>query len=85
MTIEVEIAPELEAHLTAEAELCGMDLREYAGILLESHRALSATGTGRLKPGDAAEMTRVMTAGCEHLPILPPEVNNRESYYEDRW
>jgi hypothetical protein len=26
-----------------------------------------------------------MTSGSEKLPILPAEVNNRESYYEDRW
>jgi hypothetical protein len=30
-------------------------------------------------------MTKIMTAGSELLPVLPPEVNNRESYYEDRW
>jgi hypothetical protein len=85
MTIEVEVSPELEASLAAEAALQGMELKKYAGKLLEERRQRYATGTGRLEPGDVAEMTKVMTAGSEHLPVLPPEVNNRESYYEDRW
>jgi hypothetical protein len=85
MTIVVEVSPELEASLRAEAELHGMDLPRYAGKVLEERRHRYATGTGILKPGDVEEMTKVMTAGSELLPVLPPEVNDRESYYEDRW
>jgi len=85
MTIEVEISPELEASLAAEAALHGMELKKYAGKLLQERETRYATGTGKLGPGDADEFLKVMTAGSEHLPILPPEVNDRESYYEDRW
>jgi hypothetical protein len=85
MTIVVEVSPELEASLKAEAELHGMELAKYAEKILEERRHRYATGTGILKPGDVAEMTKVMTAGSESLPVLPPEANNRESYYEDRW
>ncbi|MGA2217888.1 MAG: hypothetical protein ABSG51_07370 [Terracidiphilus sp.] len=85
MTIEVEISPEVEASLAAEAAQLGMGLKEYAGKLLEERRPRYATGTGILKPGDVAKMTKVMTAGSENLPVLPPEVNDRASYYEDRW
>jgi hypothetical protein len=85
MTIVVEISPEVEASLKAEAEAYGMELPKYAGKVLEERLHRYATGTGILKPGDVDEMTRVMTAGSESLPVLPPEVNNRESYYEDRW
>jgi hypothetical protein len=85
MTIEVEVSPELEASLTAEAARHGMELKKYAGRLLEERRPRYATGTGVLMPGDIEEMTKVMTAGSENLPILPPEVNDRASYYEDRW
>jgi hypothetical protein len=31
------------------------------------------------------ELSRRLSEESENLPILPPEVNNRESYYEDRW
>jgi hypothetical protein len=85
MTIEVEVSPELEASLTAEAARQGMELKKYAGKLLQERQHRYATGTGILKPGDVDEMTKVMTAGSERLPILPPEVNDRDSYYEDRW
>lgn len=85
MNIVVEVSPEVEASLRTEAELHGIELPKYVGRILEERRHRYATGTGILKPGDVAEMTKIMTAGSESLPVLPPEVNNRESYYEDRW
>lgn len=85
MTIQVEVSPELEARLTAEARLRGMAVEAYAVKILEDNLPAYATGTGILKPGDVDAMTRELTRGSENLPILPPEVNNRESYYEDRW
>ena len=85
MTIMVEVSPEVEASLKAEAEQHGMELPKYAGKILEERLHRYATGTGILKPGDVAEMTKIMIAGSELLPVLPPEANNRESYYEDRW
>lgn len=42
------------------------------------HQALS-----KLTKSDLERMTKVMTAGSEHLPILPPEAFERESFYED--
>jgi hypothetical protein len=85
MTILVEVSPELEASLTAEAALHGMDLQNYAGKLLEERRPRYATGTGILKPGDVKAMTKALTQGSAKLPILTPEANDRASYYEDRW
>jgi hypothetical protein len=85
MTIEVEVSPEVEASLRAEAELHGMELPKYAGKILEERRHRYATGTGILKPGDVEEMTRALTLGSENLPVLPPEATERASFYEDRW
>jgi len=85
MTILVEVSPELEASLTAEAALHGMDLQKYAGKLLQERRPAYATGTGILQPGDVKAMTKALTRGSEKLPILTPEANDRASYYEDRW
>jgi hypothetical protein len=84
MTIQVELNPETEARLMAESVARGLSLQEYVGQILRSHARNYATGTGILKPGDVDEMTRELTLGSEKLPVLPPEVNNRESYYEDR-
>jgi hypothetical protein len=84
MTIVVEVSPEVEASLKAEAELYGMDLPKYAGKVLEERRHRYATGTGILTVEDVHALSERLSAGSENLPILPPEVNNRESYYEDR-
>jgi plasmid stability protein len=100
MTIQLELDAETEARLNAQAAQHGIAPEQYAsdflrnyvpppnygrGQPLDAHCNPCTNRAGRLKPGDVAEMTKVMTAGCERLPILPPEVNNRESYYEDRW
>ena len=85
MTIQVELDSETEARLTAQAVLRGIAPEQYAGEFLREILPLYSPGTGRLMPGDVDRMTKVMSAGSEHMPILPPEVNDRESYYEDRW
>lgn len=85
MTIQIELDPETVARLTAQASRHGIAPEEFAVQFLRDNLPLYGTGSGRLKPGDVDEMTKGMTAGSEHLPILPPEVNDRASYYEDRW
>jgi hypothetical protein len=85
MTIQVEVSPEVEARLAAEAGRCGMPLEAYAGKILEDSVPTYATVKGSLTPEDVEELSRRLSEGSENLPILPPEVNNRESYYEDRW
>jgi hypothetical protein len=84
MTIQVELSPEVEARLAADAVARGMALAQYAGKLL-TEAASNAGGSGRLKPGDVERMTKVMTMGSKDLPILPPEATERASFYEDRW
>jgi hypothetical protein len=85
MTIQVEISPEAEAILAADAVVRGLALEKYAGKLLEDAAAPYATGTGVLTIEDVEKLSRRLSEGSEHLPILPPEVNDRASYYEDRW
>jgi len=84
MTIQIELDAETQARLTVLAARNGMALEKYAVEFLRENLP-SYGGTGILKPGDVDQMTKVMTAGSENLPVLPPEVNDRESYYEDRW
>ncbi|MGD0629360.1 MAG: hypothetical protein ABR987_08400 [Terracidiphilus sp.] len=85
MTILLELDPETEARLKAQAERRGVAPEQYAGEFLREVLPLYSPGSGRLLPGDVERMTDVMTAGAENLPVLPSEVNERESYYEDRW
>jgi hypothetical protein len=85
MTIQVEISPEAEARLSADAAVRSIALEKYASKLLEEAIPTYATGTSILSPGDVEELSRRLSEGSENLPVLPPEINNRESYYEDRW
>jgi hypothetical protein len=84
MTIQVELSPEAEARLAAEAVLRGIRVEEYAGKLLQEAVSPHAADTGILKPGDIEAMTKALTKGSEKLPVLTPEANERSSYYEDR-
>jgi len=83
MTILVEVSPEVEARLAAEAVARGMAVEAYAGKILADNVPTYTTGTGILKPGDVKRMSEELSRGSENLPILSPEANNRESYYED--
>jgi hypothetical protein len=62
-----------------------MELKKYAGKLLEERRPTYATGTGVLTVEEMRALSERLSAGWENLPILPPEVNDRANYYEDRW
>jgi len=84
MTITVELGPETEARLAAEASARGVAPEEYAGKLLREVLAPCATGSGVLTPEDVEDMLKALTEGSERLPVLPPEVNERASFYEDR-
>jgi hypothetical protein len=83
MTILVELDPETEARLKAQAVRRGIAPEQYAREFLRENLPYYGMGTGRLSPGDVREMTKVMTAGSEHLPILPPDANERKRFYMD--
>jgi hypothetical protein len=84
MRIQVEISPEAEASLAAQASARGIAPEQYAGKLLDEALTPHTVGTGILTPERFDQMLTVLTKGSENLPILPPEVNERASYYEDR-
>jgi hypothetical protein len=84
MTIEVEVSPELEADLKAEAALRGMDLSIYAGRLLEEHRATHPNSAGKLTREGLHAMLDRIGEGAENRPKLPTSAFSRESFYEER-
>jgi plasmid stability protein len=84
MTLTIELDPETDARLKVQAVRLGISPEQCAREFLRNNLPL-ATGASVLKQQDLEELTRELTRGSENLPILPPEVNRRESYYEDRW
>jgi hypothetical protein len=85
MTILLELDPETEARLRAQADRRGIAPEQCAGEFLRDNLPFYATGTGILTREDLRTMREELTRGSENLPILPPEATERSSFYEDRW
>lgn len=84
MTILLELDPETEARLKAQASSRGIAPEQYAGSLLEEALAGRAVGSGKLTPEDLRAMLKEVGDGSEDLPTLPTSAFTRESFYEDR-
>ena len=84
MTIQIELSPEAEAQLAAEAVLRGVAIEKYAEKLLQDVLIPRPTGTGILTAEDIDELSRKLSAGSEKMPVLSLEANERSSYYGDR-
>jgi hypothetical protein len=87
MTIRVELNPEMEARLVAEARSQGMPLEKLAERLLNEALTASSLPHDVLTVDEFHHMLERMAEGSEKLPNLPnlPTASfSRESFYEDR-
>jgi hypothetical protein len=84
MTIRVELNPETEARLKAEARAKGLPVETVAEQLLNDVLAGRSVPRGRLSVEEFHRMLDAMAEGSEKLPDLPTESFSRESFYEDR-
>jgi hypothetical protein len=84
MTIQVELNPEIEAKLVAEARAQGISLAKVAERLLQEALASRSALEGTLSVSDFHAMLNSLASGSEALPSLPTESFTRESFYEDR-
>lgn len=82
--IEVELRPEVEARLAAEAKAKGVEVKTYIETLLEE--AVFST-THAMPPQPTGEDMRLffqaMTADSAKIPQLPDEAFQRENFYQD--
>jgi hypothetical protein len=84
VTIKVELTPETEARLAAEARAQGLPLETVAEKLLKEALTGRAPGRGQLSVEEFHRMLGALAEGSEKLPNLPTEAFSRESFYEDR-
>ena len=84
MTIRLELNPETEARLKAEARAKGLPVETVAEQLLKEALTERAGSRGRLSVEEFHRMLDAMAEGSEKLPDLPTESFSRESFYEDR-
>ena len=82
--IQIELRPEVEARLAAEAQARGVQVQTYIENLIE--QAVSArSGTSHHQP-TSEEMRaffQAMAANSERVPQLPDEAFQREGFYQD--
>ncbi len=88
MTVSLDLTPELEAGLLAQAEAQGVSLDQFLRRALETIAHTSSVKPVRAEPLPAAEWERGLD---EWLDSFPPEVGlpesafHRENWYPDRW
>jgi hypothetical protein len=82
MTVTIELAPEIEADLMAQAKAQGLPLPQYLQRLLRQH-VLVGTGVGA-SPPERAALWRESVKGLPRTPPLSDEAISRESIYGDR-
>jgi len=81
MAITLELPPEVEAGLAAQARALGLELDAYLEVLLKQHASMKRPGQLSLQEFDAE--LDALAGGSEKLPYLPPEALTRETYYQD--
>jgi len=84
VTIRVELNPETEARLKAEAQAKGLPLEKVAEQLLSEALTGRISSGGQMSIEEFHRMLDAMAEGSERLPNLPTESFSRESFYEDR-
>jgi hypothetical protein len=84
MTIRLELSPETEVRLKAEAQAKGLPMEKLAEELLKEALTGRATSPGQLGVEEFHRLLDAMAQGSERLPDLPTESFTRESFYEDR-
>jgi hypothetical protein len=82
MSVKIELPPELEASLAAQAAAQGVPLLEYLRHLLEEQASAGAGNT--LSPEERATAWRESVSGLPDTEPLSDEAISRESIYAAR-
>src|SRR5260370_7956776 len=77
MTVTIELAPEIEAGLAAQAAAQGVSLQQYLRHLLEEQVPHGKPVT----PGERAAFWRQSTTGLPHTPPLPDQALSPPTLY----
>lgn len=82
--IQIELKPEIETQLLAEARAKGIEPSVYAANIIESAYAhpLKMSRLSR-NPVGVREWLDSLTQFSDRIPQLPDEAFDRESFYQD--
>ncbi len=81
MTITLELLPNIEASLAAQAQAQGLQLGDYIQQLLE--QAAGKKSGKNISPEELEARLDALARGSENVPCLPPEATTREGLYRD--
>lgn len=81
MVVTLELAPEVEQRIIAQAASRGVSLEAYLKSLIEAAALIVAPDDGTLDEFEAD--LDAFSEGTERLPVLPPEAFTREGIYRD--
>ena len=82
MTLTIDLPPDIEADLVADARAHGLDLPQYVAHLLCERIAPRAESN--LTPAERAAAWRESVKDLPHTPPLSDDAISRESIYDDR-
>jgi hypothetical protein len=82
MTVKLELNPEVEAGLLAQAQACGLSLEAFARQVLEERS--SGTQVVKRSAAERLKAFEEFTADFESPVVLPEEAFQRENWYPDR-
>jgi hypothetical protein len=81
--IRIELRPEIEARLVAEARARGIEVKAYVESLLEQATTTRATPARRRTREEMRAFFESMAANSDKIPQLPADALTRESFYQD--
>jgi hypothetical protein len=81
--IQIELRPEIEARLAAEAQARGVEVRTYVESLIEQAVSASTSASHQPTSEEMRVFFQAMAANSAKIPQLPDEAFQRESFYQD--
>jgi len=81
--IHIELRPEIEARLAAEAQDRGVDVGAYVESLLEQVISTRIVPPRRRTREEMRSFFEAMASNSDRIPQLPDEAFTRESFYQD--
>lgn len=82
MTVILELPPEIEADLLAQARAAGLELPKYVERLIRER--IPVRSRSALAPAERAAGWRESALGLPHTPPLSDDAISRENIYGDR-
>jgi len=82
VTVTIELPPDMESSLVAQAEARGLPLAQYVEYILREQVSLHADAA--LSPAERAAAWRESVKGLPNTSPLSDEAISRESIYGDR-